>query len=119
MVIDMLDIVPVGVDGKIAALFRTSGFCRGETQRAEPLFPRKSVATAVTTVVTEGQSDRVVDRCSGVVFDRKSKERDRHRRVTVVVRDERAERRHAHPAWKVGLMELKLRHWKASDECDV
>jgi hypothetical protein len=88
-------------------------------QRAEVLFPRKGVDTAVATVVTECRSDRVVDRCGGVVFDCESEQSDRHRRVTVVVRYERAERRHAHSAWKVGLMELKLGHRKTSDECDV
>ena len=38
MVVDVLDIVSVGGDGKIAALFRASGVGRGEVQGAEPVF---------------------------------------------------------------------------------
>ena len=84
-----------------------------------PFSARKGVDTAVTAVIAEGRGDRVVDRCGGVVFDCECEKRDRHRRVAVVVRDERAERRHPHLARKVGLMELEFGHRKAADECDV
>ena len=106
-------------DCEIAALVRIPRVRRSEVEETEPILPAKSMDTAIASVVPQGRSDRVVDRCGGVVFDCESEEGDRHRRVTVVVRDERTERRHAHLAWKIGLTELKFGQWKASDECDV
>ena len=102
MVVDMLDIVPVGNDREVAPLFRTSGVGRGEVEGAEPVLPTKGVDAAVAAVVAERGGDRVVDRRVGVVFDREGEKRGRHRRVAVVVRDERAERGHPHLARKIG-----------------
>src|ERR1700730_6797104 len=67
MVVDVLDIVSVDDDCKIAALFQISRVCRCEMEDAELVFPAKGVNAAVAAVVAEGRRERVVDRCAGVV----------------------------------------------------
>jgi len=119
MVVDMFDIVPVGNNCEVAPLFPTFRVGRGEVEDAEPVLPGEGVNAAVAAVVAEGRGERVVDRCVGIVFDRECEKRDRHRRVTIVMRDKRAERRHPDLARKARMMELELSDRKAADERDV
>src|SRR5208282_3295947 len=119
MVVDVLDVVSVGDDCEITALFRASRVARGEVQDAETVLPGKRVDAAVAVVIAKGRRDRVIDRCASVVFDRDGEERDRHRRVAVAVRDERAERRHPNLARKAPAMKLELGDRKTADERDV
>ena len=74
---------------------------------------------AVAAVVSQRGADRIVDRRVGVVFDVESEQRGGHRRIAVVMGNERAERRHPHLAGKRVAMEFELGDGKAAGEGHV
>src|SRR5262249_24107339 len=88
MVVDMLDIAPVGSDCQITLLFWMVHRGRGEMENAEPVLSCECVDAAVAAVIAQGAGNRIVDRCLGLVFNREFEERDGHRRVAIVMRDE-------------------------------
>ena len=120
VIVDMLDVGAVGGDGEVAALLgRPLAVGGGEMQGREPVGLREIVDAAVAAVVPERRGDRVVDRRVRVVFHGDGEQRDRHRGVAVVVRDERAEGGHAHLTGEAGVVELELGDREAADEGDV
>ena len=120
MIVDMLDAVPVRGDRKVAALFsRPVHVGRGEVQRAEIARGREDMDAAVAAVIADRRAERVIDRGLGVVLDIEAEQRRRHRRIAVVVRNERAERRHADFPRKAVVPEREFRHRKPPDEGHV
>ena len=74
---------------------------------------------AVAAIVSQRAGDRVVDRGVGIVLDMEREQCGRHRQIAVVVRNERAERRHPHPARKGVAMELDFGDRKSPDKSRV
>src|SRR6202023_3463329 len=67
MVVDVRDIGAGGSDGEVAALLgRPLAVGGGEMEGRQSMRAREAVNAAVTTVISEGGGDRVVDRHIGV-----------------------------------------------------
>src|SRR5271154_3149528 len=88
-------------------------------QRAQACFTGENVRTAVAAVVSERAGDCVVNRSVGVVLHFKSEQSGRHRRIPFIVRDERAEGRHADLARKGVAMERDLGYRETTDESRI
>ena len=117
VIVDVFDTTALSRQREVAALpLRPVDVGGGEVERGEGPRSREEVHAAVAAIVSERGSDCIVDRPVRIVQYRKREHGRRHRRVAVVVRDERAESRHPHLAWKGVTDEFDLGDRKSSDE---